>query len=191
MTTNNLRKHVKKHAGANVADGGWGGGIAYDDVDRALAFYKMIIANYENNAVGMTSSVPVMQLEGLGGGSIAETEAELAVEKVPLPMRKDGKFHNITLIKKIVKDRGLPIPCKACEKTGNACCKDFEKCCYKVLFSLPLKVTSGAPVVVEFSEVEGELLESSEKEVEEDGEESEEGEEYEKASEGGEDEMTS
>ncbi|KAG5287816.1 hypothetical protein I7I50_12020 [Histoplasma capsulatum G186AR] len=104
MTTNNLRKHVKKHAEANVADGGWGGGIACDDVDRALAFYKMIIANYENNAVGMTSSVSVMQLKGLSGESIAETEAELAVEKISLPMRKDGKFHNITLVKKIVKD---------------------------------------------------------------------------------------
>ncbi|KAG5294125.1 hypothetical protein I7I50_04758 [Histoplasma capsulatum G186AR] len=79
----------------------------------------MIIANYENNAVGMTSSVSVIQLKELSDESIAETETESAVEKVSLLIRKNDKFHNITLIKKIVKDQELSIPCKACKKTGN------------------------------------------------------------------------
>ncbi|EEH06850.1 predicted protein [Histoplasma capsulatum G186AR] len=152
---------------------------------QKVSFYKMIIANYENNAVGMTSSVSVIQLKELSDESIAETETESAVEKVSLLIRKNDKFHNITLIKKIVKDQELSIPCKA------FCCKDFEKCCYKMLFFLSLKVTSDVSVVVEFSEIERELLKSSEKKVKKNDEESEKREEYEKASENEEDEMIS
>ncbi|OJD22191.1 hypothetical protein ACJ73_06467 [Blastomyces percursus] len=149
MTTNNLRKHVKKHKDAQVADGGNGGGIACDDIDRALvtAFYQSVIRDYDNHVAGMTSSTPVRTSERLGGGREVAKEAE----KIPLPMRKDGKAHNITAVKAIVKGQGLAIPCASCRRMGNPCCKDLNNCSYQVMFAMPA-MTSQEPVMVDSDE---------------------------------------
>ncbi|KAJ5907037.1 uncharacterized protein N7473_003953 [Penicillium subrubescens] len=97
QTTNHLRKHIAKmHTQMTLETSGQRGGRPTKPEEaKAIAFYIQIIADYDIR------------------------HADDHTKLLDLPLRKDGKGVLVTMMKKMVKDEGLPIPCEQCILDGK------------------------------------------------------------------------
>ncbi|PYH88972.1 hypothetical protein BO71DRAFT_466275, partial [Aspergillus ellipticus CBS 707.79] len=147
-TTNNLRTYIQSHADFKKDDESVasdeknkGGRVSQETVDEAGKWYKSLFRGVD--PVGSLEPTTPQDRSASAAPETPGTPSRTAISSyngiklIPgqylLPMTKDGRKQNITVMRKLVPYLKDNVPCKSCASTKE-CCKNINNCNNFLLF---------------------------------------------------------